>query len=87
MEERASQHSSLLKLAKWIHEGPAHGLRRQHRFSRRADGWSPTAKNTGIIDELGDGDELEGLDGISEEQLKALRFEHGCGGAPAYAQQ
>ena len=37
-EEVAAQVISLVAWTKWIHEGPAAGLRRQHRFSRVADG-------------------------------------------------
>ena len=37
-EERAAQHASLMKWTQWIHEGPADGQRRQHRFSRNAKG-------------------------------------------------
>ena len=40
-EERAAQHAALMKWTQWIHEGPADGLRRQHRFSRNAKGWTP----------------------------------------------
>ena len=40
-EERTAQYASLTKWMKWIHEGPASGLRRQHRFNRTADGWAP----------------------------------------------
>lgn len=37
-EEKAAQHASLIKWTQWIHEGPADGLRRQHRFSRTVNG-------------------------------------------------
>ena len=46
-EEAAAQKMSLMAWTKWIHEGPAAGLRRQHRFSRVSDGWMPTARSTG----------------------------------------
>ena len=40
-EERAAQYATVVKWSKWIHEGPAHGLRRQHQYSRVAHGWTP----------------------------------------------
>ena len=46
-EERAAQHASLLKWVKWIHEGPAAGLRHQHKYSRCATGWVPVANSSG----------------------------------------
>ena len=33
-EERAAQHIAVMKWVTWIREGPALGLRRQHRFTR-----------------------------------------------------
>ena len=46
-EERMAQQISMAKWVSWIREGPAHGLRRQHRFTRNVAGWVPTEKNTG----------------------------------------
>ena len=48
-QEKAAQHASLVKWTQWIHEGPADGQRRQHKFTRTVKGWTPTAKSTGII--------------------------------------
>ena len=61
-EEKAAQEASLQKWAKWIHEGPADGLRRQHRFRRTVKGWTATAKSSGFIAGIDQADELEDLD-------------------------
>ena len=37
-EEEAARVAATVKFAHWLQEGPAKGLRRQHRFSRTADG-------------------------------------------------
>ena len=58
----AAQHAALVKWTQWIHEGPADGLRRQHRFSRTVKGWTPTAKSSGIIAGVDQADELEELE-------------------------
>ena len=86
-EEKAAQHASLLKWTKWIHEGPADGLRRQHKFSRTVKGWTPTAKSTGVTPDIDQEDELEDLDGISTDDLNAIRFNQASTGTPATAQQ
>ena len=59
-EEKAAQHASLMKWTKWIHEGPADGLRRQHKFSRTVKGWTPTARSTGVTPGIEQEDELDG---------------------------
>ena len=43
-EEKAAQYASLVKWTQWIHEGPADGQRRQHKFSRTVKGWTADAK-------------------------------------------
>ena len=86
-EERAAQHATMVKWAKWIHEGPAHGLRRQHQYSRVAHGWAPTALSSGITEAIKEEDELEGIEGISIDELNLVRFEQGLAGTPAGAQQ
>ena len=40
LEEEASRRAHL-KLVKWMQEGPAAGLGRQHKMSRVATGWIP----------------------------------------------
>ena len=86
-EERAAQHASLVKWQAWIHDGQADGLRRQHRFSRTPDGWIPTAKATGLWEGIDQSDEIEGLDGLSREELNTIKFEHAEKGVPADSQQ
>ena len=61
----------------WINEGPAAGLRRQHQFSRTADGWAPTKASSGKIRVTDGEDELDDMDGLSAADLDALRFEQG----------
>ena len=41
-EEEAARVAATVKFAIWLQEGPASGLRRQHRFSRTAEGWCET---------------------------------------------
>lgn len=60
-EERAAQHASLMKWTQWIHERPADGQRRQHKFTRTVKGWTATAKNTGIVHGIEQSDELDDL--------------------------
>ena len=86
-EEKAAQHASLMKWTKWIHEGPADGLIRQHKFSRTVKGWTPTAKSTGVIAGIEQEDELEDLDGVGVDDLNAIRFDQASAGTPATAQQ
>ena len=86
-QERAAQYASYKKWDKWIHEGAAGGLRRQHRFSRVANGWAPTKRSTGKTFETAEEDEIDELEGLSRENIDALRFEQGQEGTPATAQQ
>ena len=77
----------MAKWDKWIHEGPAAGLRRQHRFSRTVVGWIPTAANSGKVDAFKDEDENDEVDGLSIADLNQLKFEQGATRRPAGAQQ
>lgn len=82
-EERAARAASLAQWMSWLHEGPANGLRRQHRFSRLPTGWMQSAESSGKGNELGENDDL---DGLSEEQLEAIRLGHVEKGVPVDAQ-
>ena len=86
-EEVAAQAMSIKAWTKWIHEGPAAGLRRQHRFTRVADGWSPTARSSGIVGDVDGSDDIDLEDGLTTEQLEAIRQATSLGNAPAGAQQ
>ena len=84
-EEEAARIAATVKFAAWLQEGPANGLRRQHRFSRTADGWCETM----LVGEDGsEVNERDDLDGLSEQQLASVK---GCGKeaclSPAEAQQ
>ena len=86
-EEKAAQYASLMKWNQWIHEGPADGLRRQHRFSRAVKGWTATAKSTGIVAGIDQTDELEDLEGVSMDDLNQIRFDQAASGTHANAGQ
>ena len=85
--KRAAQHASLKKWIKRVHEGPASGLRRQHKFSRCAAGWTPTAKSSGTVSKTDTTDEIDAVDGLSHDQLDELREQLSSNFAPANAQQ
>ena len=86
-EEIAAQLMAMKKWELWINEGPAAGLRRQHQFSRTADGWAPTKASSGKISPTDGEDELDDMDGLRAADLGALRFEQGSTGTPVTAQQ
>ena len=86
-EERAAQQAALCKWTNWIHDGPASGLRRQHCFSRGTQGWTATRKSSGGVQPFGVEDELEDIDGLSQEELEALKFEQAIANPLATAQQ
>ena len=86
-EAKAAQHASLMKWTQWIHEGPADGLRRQHRFTRTVKGWTATAKSTGVIAGIDQADELEDLEGVDVDVLNQIRFGQAIADTPATAQQ
>ena len=83
-EERAAQQAALMKWTKWIHEGPADGLRRQHRLSRNVKGWTPTAKRYGIVAGVDQEDELEDSEGIRIDDLNQIRFDQSAQGPPLH---
>ena len=85
-EERAAQYAAALKWVSWIREVPAGGFRRQHRFSRNADGWAATQKSTGNIADVRQQDEIDELEGLSTEDLNNLKYHQGKAGTPATAQ-
>ena len=86
-QERAAQVAALAKWERWIHEGPAAGLRRQHRFSRTVFGWTPTAGNSGRVEGFDTKDEYDEVDGLTMHQLNQLKCEQRSGQRPASAQQ
>ena len=82
-EERAARAASLVQWTIWLHEGPANGLSMQHRFTRLPTGWPQSAASSGRGNELGESDDL---DGLSEDQLEALRIGQVEKGVPSDAQ-
>ena len=86
-EERAAQHIHMMKWISWIREGPAHGLRRQHRFTRNVAGWAPTEKSTAVVTDADERDELDELQGLSRQDINDLKFQQAEDHAPATAQQ
>ena len=82
-EEAAAQLASINSYKLWIESGPAKGLRRQHQFSRNATGWTETALDKDNGNEVGDHDDL---DGLSEEQIEAIKTKVGDASSPANAQ-
>ena len=70
-EERAARAASLARWMSWLHEAPANGLRRKHRFTRVPTGWTQSARTSGNHNELGENDDLGGP---SEDQLKAIKL-------------
>ena len=48
-----------IKWETWLTEGPAAGLRRQHQFSRTADGWAATSPSSGKVGSFDPDDEVE----------------------------
>ena len=84
-EEEAARVAATIKFADWLQEGPAKGLRRQHRFSRTADGWCESMLTDADGSYTNDRDDL---DGLSEQQLASVK---GVGKdsvrSPAEAQQ
>lgn len=52
-EESTAQIAAVVKWTSWLLEGPANGLRRLHRFTRVATGWTEVADNKGNGNQLG----------------------------------
>ena len=67
----------------WISDGSGCGLKRQHQFSRNAIGWTETALDKGHCNDIDEQDDLEGL---SEEQIEAIKGHIGDSSAPANVQ-
>ena len=86
-EEKLAQQISMAKWVSWIREGPAHGLRRQHRFTRNVVGWVPTEKSTGAVTDVDARDEIDELQGLSRQEINNLKFQQAENHAPATAQQ
>ena len=86
-EERAAQRIAMAKWVSWIRDGPAHGLRRQHRFTRNVVGWVPAEKSTGVVTEVDVRDEVDELQGLSRQDINDLKFQQAEDHAPATAQQ
>ena len=82
-EEAAAQLANIKGYILWVASGPAGGLRRQHQFSRIATGWTETALDNGNGNEVGDQDDL---DGLSEQQIEAIKTKIGDESTPADAQ-
>ena len=86
-EEKVAQQIAMTKWMSWIREGPADGLRRQHKFTRSAAGWIPTEKSTGVVTGIDVRDELDDLQGVSKQAIDELNVQQAGNGAPATAQQ
>jgi hypothetical protein len=72
------------RFAKWLADGPANGLKRQHLFSRSVSGW--------VADQAGGQQhttlsELDDLEGISQSQLQAALMPDPSADTPVGAQQ
>ena len=82
-EEASAQLASIKSYQLWIESGSGSGLRRQHQFSRNAIGWTETALDKDKGNEVGEQDDL---DGLSEEQIEAIKSKIGDVSAPADVQ-
>ena len=69
IQEKAAATASIVKWTGWLAEGPGNSLKKLHRFSREATGWTESAKSKGESEEVGDDDDI---DGLSKEELEAL---------------
>ena len=56
-------------------------------FSRVQKGWTATAESTGVVDDYGEEDELEDVQGVSLGELNRVRLQMDQRGTPAGAQQ
>ena len=81
-EDQAAR-AATKRFADWIADGPANGLRRQHLFSRCATGWVADQADEQVGTNLS---ELDDLEGISQEQLKAALAPSNADGTPVGAQ-
>ena len=82
-QEAAAQLASMKSYQEWINGGSGCGLKRQHQFSRNATGWTETALDRCSSNEVGEHDDLEGL---SEEQIEAIKDKFGDSSTPATVQ-
>ena len=62
------------------------GLRRQHQFSRGTQGWTPTRKCLSEVQPIDAEDELGHVEGLSREELDAVKVDQVGGNPPANAQ-
>ena len=84
-EEEVAIIAAIVKFAQWLQDGPAKGLRRQHRFSKTADGWCETLLAEDEGSSLNERDEL---DGLSKQQLASVKgMGHSMSKTPAEARQ
>ena len=81
--ERAAKNNAIQSWISWIQEGPGAGLRRQHRMTRNATGWHPTAVETGDEAALS----LQHLPSALRQDPSAVPPESGKRCAPRTAQQ
>ena len=82
-EEAAAQLANIQSYKLWIVGGAADGLKRQRQFTRNATGWTDTALGKGNHNEVGEQDDL---DGLSEEQIEAIRTKVGDTTSPVDVQ-
>ena len=82
-EEASAQLASIKNYQLWIESGSGNGLKRQHQFFRNAIGWTETALDKDEGNGVGEQDDL---DGLSEEQIEAIKPKIGDVSAPADVQ-
>ena len=70
IQEKAAATASVIKWAAWLTEGPSSSLKKLHRFSRVATGWTESARSKGEGDEIGERDDI---DGLSSEEVEAFK--------------
>ena len=70
-EEAAAGKAATMKWVRWLHEGLAAGLGRQHKMSKVAQGWAPTATASGRANDMPslEEEDVDEEDGLSPEQL------------------
>ena len=82
-QEKAAATASVIKWTTWLTEGPISSLKELYRFSRVATGWTAPAQSKGESEEVGERDDL---DGLSREELAALKTNQSGTGEPVNAQ-
>ena len=83
VQEKAAATASVIKWSSWLTEGPSNSLKKLHRFSRTATGWTESGESNGENDEV---EERDDLDGLSREELIALKTSQSDTGEPVNAQ-